>query len=95
VANEQDIRDIRAGVHKIATEGCAHKEGHDKSIDDLWSALGKEKLAREGLFVKIVMMVLGIVLAAMVANVYSTSAVVERVLSKALVAQTTGIILKR
>lgn len=84
---EQDIRDIRADVKEIATKGCAHKEGHDKSIRDLWSAVDGEQKERSNMFIKTIILVVTIVVGAMVANIYATSSVVEQVISKAMAAQ--------
>jgi hypothetical protein len=95
---EEDIREIRADVKKISIEGCAHRITHKADITNLWHAIEEEKTARtvgleiekdkrEGWTMKMVMLVVGIVLSAMLTNVYATSAVVEKVVMKVMAAQ--------
>ena len=84
---EQDVRELRSDVKNIATKGCAFKDAHDKSIGDLWIAIGDEGKERSSMFIKTIILVVTIVVGAMVANIYATSTVVEQVISKAMAAQ--------
>lgn len=86
VANgtEQDIRDIRADVKEIATRGCAHKDGHDTSIKELWQAMGTERKERHGMFTKFVLLILAITVTGIFASYYATSSAVEAAVSKAI-----------
>jgi hypothetical protein len=84
---EGDIRELRQSVGRIDREGCGHREAHDKELGNIWSEIGKEKANREAWTVKIVILVVSIVVGSMLANVYATSAVVEKVMSRALAAQ--------
>ncbi len=84
---EQDIRDLRSDVKDIATKGCAFKEGHDKSITEIWTAFGEERKERQGTFIKTIIMVLVIVAGAMVANIFATSSVVEQTITKMMAVQ--------
>lgn len=86
---EQDVREVRALAQRIDSKGCGHREAHEKSVDDIWSALSREKTAREGAFVKVIIVVLVIVLGAMIGNIFATSAVVEQAVTSAIKAQTT------
>lgn len=94
MAVEHDLRDIRKDVKDIAEKGCAHKGTHENEIRDLWKAIKEERDARnvgltverekrEGLFMRIVIGVLVVVAAGVILNIYSTSAIVEKVLSQA------------
>lgn len=91
---EQDVRELRAGVLRIERDGCGHKLMHEQEQRDLWKALKEERearekaivreqVAREGLFMKIVIGVLVVVAAGVILNIYSTSAIVEKILSQA------------
>lgn len=82
-----DIRELRHAVNRIDREGCGHRDTHDKELGNLWSAIGKEKTAREAWTLKIVILVVSIVVGSMLANVYATSAVVEKVIVKVMAAQ--------
>lgn len=84
---EGDIRELRQSVNRIDREGCGHRETHDKELGNLWTAVGKEKAAREAWTLKIVILVVSIVVGSMLANVYATSAVVEKVVVKVMTAQ--------
>ncbi len=84
---EQDVRDIRREVTYLATKGCAHKEGHDNSIKEIWTAFGEERKERQGTFIKTIIMVLVIVAGAMVANIFATSSVVEQTITKMMAVQ--------
>ena len=84
---EQDIRDLRSDVKDIATKGCAHKEGHDNSIKEIWTAFGEERKERQGTFIKTIIMVLIIVAGAMIANIFATSTVVEQTITKMMTLQ--------
>ena len=86
---EQDIRDLRRDVKVIAEKGCAHKEAHDKSITEIWTAFGEERKERQGTFIKTIIMVLVIVAGAMVANIFATSTVVEQTITKVMAIQAT------
>lgn len=84
---EGDIRELRQSVGRIDREGCGHREAHDKELGNIWSEIGKEKANREAWTVKIVILVVSIVVGSMLANVYATSAVVEKVIVKVMAAQ--------
>lgn len=87
---EQDIRDIRADVKDIATKGCAHKESHEKSISDLWSAMNNESKERSAMFTKFVLLILAITVTGIFASYYATSSAVEAAVVKAMAAQGPG-----
>ncbi len=84
---EQDVREIRHDVRVLATEGCAHKESHDLSINKLWGAVENEKKERGNMFIKTIILVTTIVVGAMIANIYATSSVVEQVIIKTMAAE--------
>lgn len=84
---EQDIREIRADVNKIAIKGCAHKDGHDTSIKELWAAMSTERTERHGMFTKFVLLILAITITGIFASYYATSSAVEAAVSKAMAAQ--------
>jgi len=83
----QDIRELRADVMKIATEGCAHKITHDNSIKALWQAHENDQRERTTMFTKFVILTLSIVLAGLCASYYATSSAVEAAVTKAMHAQ--------
>jgi hypothetical protein len=89
VANgiEQDIREIRADIKSIAEKGCAHKDGQDGSIKDLWLAVKSESKERVAMFTKFVLLILTIVVAGVFSSYYVTSSAVEAAVTKALAVQ--------
>ena len=84
---EQDVRDIRKDVQDIATRGCAHKEAHEKSIGELWTAIATEQKERSAMFIKITLLLLTITLTGVFASYYATSSAVEAAVSKAIAMQ--------
>ena len=84
---EQDIRDLRRDVKAIAEKGCAHKDFHNNSISEIWTAFGEERKERQGTFIKTIIMVLVIVAGAMVANIFATATVVEQTITKVVAMQ--------
>jgi len=86
-----DLQGVWEKVNRIAEDGCAHKTSHDRAINDLretvkrdtadiWSAIDRERTAREGMIKQIVVGVLIIVVGGVVLNMVALSYLLPTVL---------------
>ncbi len=84
MANGGDNKDLWEKVNRIDAHGCAHKDIQARDIadvkndlrqakDDIWSAIDRERTAREGMIRQIVVGVLIIVVGGVVMNMVALS----------------------
>jgi hypothetical protein len=85
------INTIRKDVADLNAYGCAHKQSQDRDMaelrtelrqakTDIWSAIDREREAREGLLKQIVINVLAIVVGGVILNIIALSYLLPTVL---------------